>query len=197
LGGKAHYFLGHEPQRWHTQVPTYAKVHYTEIYPGVDLLYYGTPQQVEYDLVVAAGADPTQIRLGFAGADQVAVDAQGDLCLEVAGRPLRVRKPWVYQEGGGGRQEIASRYVLTGKQRVGFAVGAYDASKPLVIDPVVVVYSTYLGGRGGDIGYGIAVDSAGHAYVTGETYSPDFPTTLGAFQTAHGGGVSGDAFEGV
>jgi hypothetical protein len=174
LPGKVHYFRGNDPQKWRTNIPTYAKVHYTAVYPGVDLVYYGHERQLEYDFVVAPGADPTAITLGFAGVERVDVDAQGDLMLTMAGGLLRFQKPVVYQEEDGRRQPVAGGYVRKGPHQIGFQVATYDPARPLVIDPVLS-YATYLGGSGNNNGRGIAVDAAGAGYVTGETASPDFP----------------------
>ena len=137
LPGKANYFIGNDPQQWRTNVPTYAKVKYAAVYPGVDLVYYGQSRQLEYDFVVAPGADPTVITLGFAGIDHIDMDAQGDLVLSSAGGSLRFQKPVVYQEGDGGRQAIAGHYVRKGSHQVGFHIAAYDPARPLVIDPVL------------------------------------------------------------
>jgi hypothetical protein len=194
LPGKANYFIGKDRSKWRTNVPTYARVHYREVYPGIDLVYYGNQRQLEYDFVVAPGADPRKIVLGFKGADKLDIDAQGDLVLHAAGEDIRQHKPIIYQEIGGVRHEIAGGYVRKGANRVGFQVAAYDTRQPLVIDPVVLSYSTYLGGNGGDLGAAIAVDAGGNAYVTGNTTSTDFPTTAGAFQVSFGGGINGDAF---
>src|SRR5438445_703660 len=194
LPRKANYFIGNDRAKWRTNVPTYAKVQYREVYPGIDLVYYGNQQQLEYDFVVRPGANPNRIVLGFEGADRLEVDAQGDLVLHTAAGPIRQRKPVIYQEVGGVRKEIPGGYVLSGPQQVSFQLAAYDQSRPLVIDPVLV-YSTYLGGSDRDAGLGIAVDAAGNAYVTGQTSSTNFPTTAGAFQTAFGGGFRDiDAF---
>jgi hypothetical protein len=180
--GIVNYFLGNDPSQWHTHIATYARVTYPNIYPGIALAYYGSQQQLEYDFVVAPGADPSQIRLGFAGADQVAVDGRGDLVVHAGGQDIHQHKPVVYQNVNGARREIPSAFTVTADQsplatqEVAFAVGAYDISRPLVIDPVLS-YSTYLGGSGGDYGNGIAVDpTTGDALVTGVTNSPDFPT---------------------
>jgi hypothetical protein len=178
--GKANYFIGKDPAKWRTNVPTYAKVRYLNVYPGIDLVYYGNQRQLEYDLVVAPGGDPKKIVLGFKGADKLEIDAQGDLVLHAAGGDLRQHKPVIYQEIDGIRQEIAGSYVRKGTNRVGFQVAVYDRSRPLIIDPVLA-YSTYLGGSSHDEGSGIAVDTAGNAYVTGTASSIDFPTTPGAF----------------
>ncbi len=185
LSGKANYFTGNDPQKWRTGIPTYAKVRYRDVYPGVDVVYYGAQQQLEYDFVVAPGADPTRIRLAVTGAEALSVDAAGDLVLQTASGALRLHKPLIYQVRDGVRQEIAGGYVLLGKDRVGFRVAAYDTGRPVVIDPVLS-YSTYLGGGSSDIGYGIAVDSAGNAYVTGTTFSSDFPTVNALQPTRHG-----------
>ena len=192
LPGKSHYFIGNDPAKWRTNIPTYAKVKYEGVYPGVDLVYYGNHGQLEYDFVVAPGADPGVVTLAFEGAREVHIDARGELVLGVEGGVVRQHKPVVYQEVAGVKQEVAGRYVMKGKRQVGFRVAAYDPSRPLIIDPVLV-YSTYLGGSGIDAGFGIAVDGAGSAYVTGTTRSTDFPTTAGAAQTTHAGGFD-DAF---
>ena len=190
--GKVNYFIGNDPAKWRTNVPTYARVEYRDAYPGVNLVYYGNQRQLEYDFVVAAGADPGVIRLSFEGVDKLTLDGHGNLVFQAAAGRIIQRSPVVYQEIGGIRREIAGRYVLRGKTRVGFQVAAYDRTKPLVIDPVLI-YSTYLGGSGGgsdggEGGRGIAVDASGNAYVTGFTVSTDFPTTPGTLQPASGGG---------
>ena len=191
LPGKSNYFLGNDPAKWSTNVPTYAKVQYKDVYPGVDLVYYGNRRQLEYDLIVAPGTDPAVIQLAFEGEDNLEIDAQGDLVLHTAGEQVRLHKPLVYQQVDGGRREISGAYVLNGGRQVGFQVAAYDADKPLIIDPVLS-YSTYLGGIDFDPGNAIAVDASGNAYVTGNTSSFDFPTAS-PFQPAFGGGNS-DAF---
>src|SRR5882762_5108673 len=191
LPGKANYFIGRDQSKWRSNVPTYARVHYRGVYPGIDLVYYGNQRQLEYDFVIAPGADPTKIELGFKGADRLEIDA-GNLVLHVGGSEIRQHKPVIYQEIDGVRREIDGGYVLKGARRVGFQLAAYDASRPLVIDPVVLSYSTYLGGAGNDYGSGIAVDADCNDYVTGLASSVNFPTTAGSFQPIFGG--SGDAF---
>src|SRR5258706_12828001 len=185
LPGKANYFIGRDPSKWRRDVPTYGKVHYQNVYPGVDLVYYGNQRQLEYDFVLAPGADPNRIVLGFKGADKLEIDAEGSLVLHASGGDIRQDKPVVYQNIDGVRRDIAGGYVRKGANRVGFQVAAYDTRPPLVIDPVVLSYSTYLGGSAGDSGNGIAVDADGNAYVTGDASS--IPTTAGAFQTTNRG----------
>jgi hypothetical protein len=182
LPGTVNYFIGNDPAQWRTNIPTYGKVAYQDVYPGVGLVYYGNQQQLEYDFVVQPGANPGVIRLSVQGAQNVTLDAQGNLVLQTADGDVVEQAPVVYQNEAGGRQAVASRYVLLGSDEVGFQVGGYDASRPLVIDPVLS-YSTYLGGSGKDFGDNIAVDASGAAYVVGSTNSLNFPTTPGALMS--------------
>jgi Beta-propeller repeat len=175
LPGRTNYFIGNDPAKWRRDVTSYTKVRYRSVYPGIDMVYYGNQQQLEYDFVVAKGGNPKAIKLSFDGVQRIDVDGQGDIVLQTEAGQVRQRKPMTYQEVNGLRQEIASRYVLTGEREVGFELGAYDRTRPLVIDPVLV-YSTYLGGLGFDNGTDIAVDAQGNAYVLGSTTSLDFPT---------------------
>jgi hypothetical protein len=191
LPGKSNYFEGNDPANWRTDISTYARVAYRQVYPGVDVEFYGKRRQLEYDFVVAPGADPNLIRLSFKGAGALEVNDDGDLVLHAASGDVLQRRPVVYQDFDGVRREVESNYVVYGKSNVGFRVGAYDATRPLVIDPVLN-YSTYLGGSGFDQGYGVAVDSSGNAYVTGQTGATNFPATASGFETTGTGGV--DAF---
>lgn len=191
LPGKTNYLIGNDPRAWRQQIPTYAKVKCQEVYPGVDLVYYGNQRQLEYDFVVAPGSDPAIIRLEFIGAQKIGVDSAGDLVLHTGDGEIRQQKPIIYQDIDGLKQKISGGYVLTAHNQVGFELGSYDAARPLIIDPTLV-YSTYLGGSGGDIGNGIAVDAFGNAYITGSTDSINFPTQPGAFRFTISGGV--DAF---
>ncbi|MEK7830424.1 MAG: SBBP repeat-containing protein [Acidobacteriota bacterium] len=174
LPGKSNYFIGNDPSVWRTGVAHFSRVRYQQVYPGVDLVYYGNERQMEYDFVLRPGADPNQIQLGFDGDGQVSLDQNGELVLTTEAGEIRQPKPVVYQQAGGQRREIAGRYVMRGEDRVAFEIGEYDRSKELVIDPVLI-YSTYLGGSDYEYGNGIEVDAAGNAYVTGITYSQDFP----------------------
>jgi hypothetical protein len=182
LAGTSNYFIGNDPAKWRTNVPTYAKVKYEGIYSGIDLVYYGNQRQLEYDFIVAPGADPRRIALDVRGAKRIRQNALGELVFEVGEEEIRWHKPVVYQEEEGTRREIAAHYVITGENRFGFELAKYDASRTLYIDPLI--YSTFLGGSSNDGGAGIAVDSAGNAYITGFTQSTNFPTTGGAFDPA-------------
>jgi photosystem II stability/assembly factor-like uncharacterized protein len=173
LSGRSNYFIGNDPKRWQTRIPHYGRVACEGVYPGIDVVYYGNQRQIEHDFVVAPGADPTRIRLDIAGATSVRIDDGGDLVLTAAGREVVQRAPVLYQEAGQGRQAVRGRYVLRGRHEVGFEVGDYDRTRPLVIDPVLV-FSTYVGGNAYDWGHGIVVDSTGAAYVVGTTLSTDF-----------------------
>jgi hypothetical protein len=186
----SNYFAAADPTAWHTDVPNYARVKYGQVYPGIDMIYYGNQQRLEYDFVVAPGSNPAAIQIAFAGIRDYEITRMGDLLLHTAAGDVRQSKPVAYQEANGAREQVSIDYVPSGINRIGFQVGAYDPARPLIIDPVLI-YSTYLGGSGFDQGYAIAVDSFGNAYVTGQTAAIDFPTTTGAFQTNYGGG---DAF---
>ena len=190
LPGKVNYFIGNSPKDWHTDVASYAKVKYAGIYPGVDLVFYGNQRRLEYDFVVAPGADPKVIELSLKGAQKLQVNSKGDLVLSVPGGQVTLQKPVVYQNVRDDRHEIQGRYVLAGDHRVKFAVADYDRSAPLIIDPVLN-YSTYLGGSvTGDLGSAIAVDSLGDAFVTGTTSSTTFPSTPGGFGAGNSNGVA-------
>ena len=174
---KVNYFIGNDASKWRA-VSSYGKVEYQNVYPGIGLIYYGNPGQLEYDFVVATGANPDLIKLGFEGAQRISIDANGDLILFTTSGEVRMHRPVIYQESAGDKQQIPGHFVLKGRHQVGFEVAAYDHDKPLIIDPALS-YSTYLGGGGYERSYGIAVDSAGNAYITGETLSGDFPTQNG------------------
>jgi hypothetical protein len=170
------YFIGNDPKKWHTDVPAYAKVKYTSVYPGIDLVFYGNQRELEYDFVVAPGADPKAIALGIDGAKKMHLDAGGNLMLNIAGGAVELKKPDVYQESNGVRREVAGNYAIANNHEVRFALANYDRTQPLTIDPVVT-YATYIGGSGsagnGDSGAGIALDSSGDAYIVGSTFSAD------------------------
>src|SRR5438477_5209642 len=138
LPAKSNYFIGNDPAKWQTNVPTYAKVQYRDVYPGIDLVYYGNQRKLEYDFVVAPGADPQSIVLDFKGVERLEIDAQGELVLHAAGDALRQHKPVIYQDVDGIRREIAGGYVMKNAHQIAFEVAAYDKTRPLVIDPVLV-----------------------------------------------------------
>ncbi|MFY9555064.1 MAG: SBBP repeat-containing protein, partial [Blastocatellia bacterium] len=181
LRGKSNYFMGGSPDKWRTDVPLFARVQYKAVYPGIDLVYHGNQRQLEYDFVVAPGADPAPIGLSFEGARKMRIDGNGDLVLKTTAGEFRQHKPVIYQEVEGVKQEIKGRYVLKSRNEVGFKVAAYDHSKALIIDPVLA-YGSYLGGSLDDVANGIAVDANGYAYVTGTTNSATFPAK-DAFQS--------------
>jgi hypothetical protein len=259
LPGSANYFIGNDSAKWHIGVPTYSKVQYTGVYPGVDLVYYGSQRQLEYDFVVAPGANPKPIQLQFVGAKSIKLTANGDLTVSARNGEIAFHKPVIYQNKEGHRQLVEGQFSISAKNTVGFTLGRYDRAESLVIDPVLVystyfgslalataiavdsssgsayvtgqigygsvdvtagafqaknngeacpqqyctneeanafvvklnplgtalLYSTYLGGGYGDYGTGIAVDSAGNAYVTGMADSRNFPVTTGAYQTVN------------
>ena len=172
---RRNYLLGNDPTRWQVNVPTFRKVVYEEVYRGINLTYYGTQQQIEYDFEVAPGADPNSIRLAFDRTVRPVVAGNGDLILYRGNAQIVEQRPFVYQQIDGDRRAIEGAYVVTGDGALKFKIGDYDRSKTLVIDPTIV-YSTYLGGGNDDSGSSIAVDSGGNVYVAGTTSSTNFPT---------------------
>ena len=194
LPGKSHYLIGEDRAKWLTNIPHYAKVHYEDVYPGVDLVYYGNSSRLEYDFVVAPAADLLQIGLVFDGVHSVQIDDQGNLNLEHGMGSLRLHKPVAYQMIDGVKSLVAARYSVEENQRIHFEVDHYDRTKPIVIDPVLS-YSTYLGGSGDDSPAKMAVDSDGNAYVTGTTSSRNLPIdSLLGLDFAGGSLLMSDAF---
>ncbi len=173
--GVVNYFIGRNPANWHTNIPTYARVRYKSVYPGIDLVYHGNNQQLEYDFELQAGARPDQIAFEIRGANQSELDGSGNLVLTVHGTKLEVQCPVVYQVVNGQRQPVKGSYVMKDPTHVGFEISEYDRSQPLVIDPVLA-YATYLGGSGNEVTGGTAVDPAGNLYIIGYTNSSDFPS---------------------
>ena len=196
LPGKANYFIGNDPKKWHTDVPSFARVKYASVYPGVDVVFYGNQRRLEYDFIVAPGADPRTIQLKIDGARKMHIDSHGDLVLGVPGGEVELQKPLIYQQVKGERREIAGNYLLTADHRVTFSVATYDRNEPLILDPVLN-YSTYLGGSGTENGQafaGIAVDKNGNAFVTGQTTSIDFPSGTNGGVSAAANPNSGAVF---
>ena len=198
LPGKANYFIGNDPSKWRSEISTYAKVRYENVYPGVDLVYYGNQRDLEYDFVVSANADPRPLLLHFTGAQHLSITSSGDLRIKAKNGEIAFHKPVVYQPRDGRREPVEGRFQLVTRNNVRFVVGSYDHSRALVIDPVLA-YSTYLGGSGPclngalspggicDSANAIAVDAAGDAYVVGGTINSDFRVTAGAFQKVNNG----------
>jgi hypothetical protein len=179
--GKTNYILGNDPSKWHTNVENYSRVRYNTLYPGVDLVFYGNPSRLEHDFIVAPGADYRSIALELRGSRKIRLAKDGCVSVMLANGSVEFSAPRIYQVRDG--QEVAVKGGYTVKRNVlAFHVGAHDATLPLVIDPVLS-YSTYLAGSQTDVAQGIALDAAGNAYVTGLTFSTDFPT-LNARQPA-------------
>lgn len=182
--GKVNYFIGDDPSAWRIGIPIYRRVESARALPGVDLVFYGSQRQLEYDLKLAPGADPRAIRWVFEGASALRLDSDGTLVVAVGGAEVSQARPRIFQSLGRGRErEVSGEYVITGRKEVAFRLGDYDRSKALTIDPVLV-FSTYLGGHRDDQGFGIAVDSSGAVYITGATTSEAFPLGVGALRTS-------------
>ena len=196
LPGKVNYLIGNDPKRWHQSVPTFAKVHYRNLYNGIDLTFYGNQQQLEYDFTIAPGADLRTIKLAFSAPSQALstdFDKNGDLLCRLPNREFRLRKPIFYQaarNAGSPRESVDGQFTKLPSGEIGFAVGAYDRARPLIIDPVVE-YSSYLGGSDDEGIFAIQRDTAGNLYMTGEVSSVDFPIA-GPVQAKVGGDY--DAF---
>jgi len=195
LPGKSNYFIGNDPSQWYRAIPQYSRVRYRNVYPGIDLVYYGNRGRLESDFEVAPGSDPGQVALRFRGVDQIRIDAGGNLVLSIRGGDVVLQSPRVYQRFGEEERTVAGRFELRGKDEAGFVLGDYDRSRTLIIDPVLT-YSTYLGGSKDEacsviLGTGvpvagcpaIAVDSAFNAYIAGSTTSTDFPIAGSPFQS--------------
>jgi hypothetical protein len=188
LRGTANYFLGNDPAKWRTNIPTYAKVKYSEVYPGVDLVYYGNQRQLEYDFLIAPGASAKPVKLRFAGASKLKLNADGDLTVVAKNGEIAFRKPVAYQEKNGRREPVTGQFTLLARNTVGFKLGDYDRSRELVIDPVLG-YSTYL--NPDNSLSKVAVDSEGEAYIVasgfvGPNFLPEFPLTYGAYSFGDG-----------
>jgi hypothetical protein len=190
LPGKVNRYFGNDPRQWKTGIATFGKVAYKDIYPGIDIVYYGNQKQLEFDFVVRPGADPGAIRMKVGGAGSLTVDGSGALMLD-QNRDLRIALPAVYQEVRGVRTKIAGHYQIRGHDEVAFAVKSWDRTQPLVIDPTLIYSGMIGGGSGSSTGNGIAVDGSGNIYLAGNTYSTDFPSVSSA---QSGASLAGDGF---
>jgi hypothetical protein len=188
--GRVNYLRGADPRAWATNLPTYTGIVYSGLYPGVDLQYSGVGGQLKGTYTLAAGADPARLRWRYEGATGVQVDAAGNLQIAWAGASLTEQAPLAWQDRDGQRVPVSARYAVAADGSIGFVLGSYDRAEPLTLDPTLT-YSTYLGGADADEATGIAVDGAGNVYLTGYTYSTNFPLS-----TAYQGGLAGgfDAF---
>ena len=185
MKARTNYMIGARAN-WHTDVPNYARVEYRQVYPGVNVIYYGSHNQLEYDFVLAPGADPGAIRMRFGGASRLRVTRDGDLVLESPGGRMTQKRPLVYQDTAAGRREIGGRYVLLSRNTVGLKVDGYDKRRKLVIDPILA-YSTYLGGTGADQINAVQLASNGHLYMTGQTATQDIQAINGAYDNNNAG----------
>ncbi|MFM1769082.1 MAG: hypothetical protein RJA22_1611 [Verrucomicrobiota bacterium] len=185
LPGETSYFQGNQQADWHTGLRSYARVRYGDLYPGIDLVYYGNQGQLEFDFEVAAGGDPGVIRVRFEGAERLELSAEGELLVHLPGGHIRWKAPVAYQQTPAGRREVDCAFVTEGQGEVTFRLGAHDPRWPLTIDPLLT-YSTYLGGADQDLAQSIAVDRLGQVYVTGQTDSLNFPTNR-AFRGTNAG----------
>ena len=189
--GYSNYFTGGANPLSITNVPQYGEVVEKHVYPGIDLVWHAAASgHLEYDFVVAPGADPSQIRLHVDGATGLSTDAQGNLLIHTGGGTLVQQSPVITQVAGGSSgalQPVPGSTVILPNGDLGFQVGAYDAAKTLTIDPVIL-YGSYVGGSGTDKGMAIAADGSGDSYIAGTTTSSNFPTTVGAYQTSYTGG---------
>jgi len=193
LAAKSSYFVGRDPSKWRTGIPNYARVQYAGLYRGVNLVFYGSRGHLEFDFVVAPGADPHQIALNFNPAKNVRVMPDGDLQIGPRSSAIRLLRPYIYQMDGQRTRPIRGGFALLSGGRVGLRVGRYDHAEPLIVDPVLT-YSTFLNGAGGQSeADAIAVDSKGDAYVVGSTSSPSFPTA-NPYQSSAGAPANGIVF---
>ena len=191
LPGKIHYLIGNDPTKWKTQIPIYKEIIYKDLYTGIDLKIYGTTNQMEYDFIVSPGAEPSHIHLACDGIKTLTINNKGDLIIDTALAQLTHLKPIIYQVIDGKRYMREGSFKVTGTT-VSFAIGDYDTTYPLIIDPLTLSYSSFLGGSDDDWAFGIAVDTSGNAYVAGDTGSANFPTKNPYQGTFRGGYL--DAF---
>src|SRR5258706_7297633 len=185
LTGKVNYLIGSDPAQWKTGIPEYARAQYRGVYPGVDLVYYGNPGQLEYDFVIQPDADVSKVALRMEGRESIRTTENGDLALQLPDGEIAWKHPEAYQLRDGKRQPVASEYHLAGNT-VRFQVGDYDHRQPLIIDPSLS-FGTYIGKSDSSIGLAIALDSSRNVYIAGAANSSQYPTTPGAYQTTYSG----------
>src|SRR5262245_44458037 len=179
LPGCSNYIRGRNPEGWIEDVPQFARVQYSTIYPGIDLVYYGNQEQLEYDFLVSPNADPSRIAMRLGGARTLSVDDNGNLIVALSEGNLLQKRPFAYQIVNGKPVEVSVHYRIQNANVIGFQIAAYDRSQPLTIDPVLL-YSTYFGGSDSDGTTDVAVDAQGNAYIAGATFSADFPAVNAA-----------------
>jgi uncharacterized protein (TIGR03437 family) len=195
LGGRVNYLRGNDPKKWLTDIPTFGRVTFPGIYPGIDLAYHGSAGQVESDFIVNPGADPSRIRINFDGSDQVRLESDGSLTIAAGEHRLRWRKPSLYQATATGRKKpVEGRFRQDDDKTIGFEVGLYDLRQPLIIDPVIT-YATYFGTPATEGAARVAADASGNAYIVGASDSGSFPISPGALNGSSDsidGGLRGD-----
>ncbi len=182
LPGKINYIHGSDPKKWRLGLPTYDRVSYSDVYPGIDVVYYGNQQQIEFDLVVKPGADPGAIRMKISGARQISLDSSGGLKAD----DFQIAVPQIYQEANGARQKVAGHYAIVGSDEVAFQIDAWDHTRPLTIDPTIVYSTLFGGGLNSTSSNAIGLDSMGNMVIAGYTFAADFPT-LDAYQSRYEG----------
>lgn len=201
LQGVSNYYIGSDSSHWQRGVPHYQRIRYRSVWRGIDVVFHGRDQALEYDFDVSPGADASAIRLTFANATRLRIDSSGSLMIDTADVTVVQRLPEIYQESAGVRRPVRGNFRIAGDREVRFEVAAYDRRRPLVIDPTIT-FSTYIGGTGTVTVGGIAVDGSGISYVTGSVSSPDFPlvssikqfpSSVGLFRSSNQGSTWGSA----
>ena len=185
-GSESNYFIGKDPKKWHRHVRHYDRVQLSGLYPGIDLVYHGAQKQVEFDYVVAPHVDPSAIRVGISGPSIVGLDASGQLSISSSGDKMLLLPPVAYQEKNGRRETVQARYVLSDSHQFGFQLGKYDASRPVIIDPVLQYAASFGPNVNDTIVTDVALDASGNVYITGTTCETNYPTTTGVLQPAGG-----------
>ena len=195
LSGKINYLIGNDPSQWRTDLSVFSRVQIEDVYPGINLIYYGSQDQLEYDFVIAPHAKPQSIALHFDEVDKIEINSDGELVLSLGADEIRFHRPVLYQDVRGARQPISGGYQFEDARTISFSVGNYDHDLPLIIDPVLT-YSTYFGGNFGDTASGVKVATNGFIYIAGETLSRKWPFTnfVGFDTNFNGGRFNGDAF---